>query len=73
MHLLKIKNLVSGYGSVQILYGANMKVDQQSIVALLGGNGTGKSTNFNKHYLFDLDNVESFALFCIESGGFEIC
>ena len=42
--MLKIKNLVSGYGSVQILYGANMKVDQQSIVALLGGNGTGKST-----------------------------
>jgi branched-chain amino acid transport system ATP-binding protein len=29
---------------VQILNGANMKVDNQSIVALLGGNGTGKST-----------------------------
>ena len=36
-------------------------------------NGTGKTTNFNKHYPFDVDNVESFALFCIESGGFEIC
>ena len=42
--MLKIKSLVSGYGSVQILNGANMKVDNQSIVALLGGNGTGKST-----------------------------
>ncbi len=42
--MLKIKDLVSGYGSVQILKGANMKVDNQSIVALLGGNGTGKST-----------------------------
>ena len=42
--MLKIKDLVSGYGSVQILNGANMKVDNQSIVALLGGNGTGKST-----------------------------
>jgi len=42
--MLKIKNLVSGYGSVQILNGANMKVENQSIVALLGGNGTGKST-----------------------------
>ena len=42
--MLKIKNLVSGYGSVQILNGANMKVDNQSIVALLGGNVTGKST-----------------------------
>ena len=42
--MLKINNLISGYGSVQILNGANMKVDNQSIVALLGGNGTGKST-----------------------------
>ena len=42
--MLKINQLVSGYGTVQILNGANMKVDNQSIVALLGGNGTGKST-----------------------------
>ena len=42
--MLKINGLISGYGSVQILNGANMKVDAQSIVALLGGNGTGKST-----------------------------
>ena len=42
--MLKINGLVSGYGTVQILNGANMKVDTQSIVALLGGNGTGKST-----------------------------
>ena len=40
--MLKINVLVSGYGTVQILNGANMKVDTQSIVALLGGNGTGK-------------------------------
>ncbi len=42
--LLKVNQLVSGYGTVQILNGANMKVEKQSIVALLGGNGTGKST-----------------------------
>ena len=42
--MLKIDGLVSGYGSVQILNCANMKVNAQSIVALLGGNGTGKST-----------------------------
>ena len=29
--------------------------------------------DFNKNYPFDVDNVERFALFCIESGGFEIC
>ena len=42
--MLKIDSLISGYGSVQILNGADMKVNKQSIVALLGGNGTGKST-----------------------------
>ena len=35
-------------------------------------NKTGKSTNFNKHYPFDIDNVKEFAEFCIQSGGFEI-
>ena len=29
--------------------------------------------DFSKNYPFDVDNVEAFALFCIESGGFEIC
>lgn len=42
--MLTINNLKSGYGSVQILDGVSIKVDKQSIVALLGGNGTGKST-----------------------------
>ena len=42
--MLKINSLISGYGSVQILNGANINVNAQSIVALLGGNGTGKST-----------------------------
>jgi len=35
-------------------------------------NKTGKSTNFNKHYPFDIDNVKEFAEFCIQSGGFKI-
>lgn len=42
--MLEIKDLVSGYGSVQILNGASLKVARGQIVALLGGNGTGKST-----------------------------
>ena len=36
-------------------------------------NKTGKSTNFNKHYPFDIDNVREFAEFCLQSGGVEIC
>ena len=36
-------------------------------------NKTGKQANFSKSYSFDVDNVEAFAKFCLESGGFEIC
>jgi branched-chain amino acid transport system ATP-binding protein len=44
MAMLEIKDLVGGYGNVQILNGASLHVNRGSIVALLGGNGTGKST-----------------------------
>ena len=36
-------------------------------------NQTGKTENFNKSYPFDSRNVEEFAHFCLQSGGFEIC
>jgi len=42
--MLIVKDVVGGYGSVQILNGASLKVERGAIVALLGGNGTGKST-----------------------------
>lgn len=42
--MLEIKDLVGGYGKVQILNGASLHVNRGQIVALLGGNGTGKST-----------------------------
>ena len=29
--------------------------------------------DFSRHYPFDVDNVKDFAMFCLESGGFEIC
>ena len=35
-------------------------------------NKTGKTTNFNKNYPFDIDNVKQFAEFCLQSGGFKI-
>ena len=34
---------------------------------------TGKRPSFNKSYPFDVDNIEGFAKFCLECGGFEIC
>jgi branched-chain amino acid transport system ATP-binding protein len=42
--MLHIEDLVGGYGSVRILNGASLKVERGQIAALLGGNGTGKST-----------------------------
>lgn len=42
--MLEIKDIVGGYGSVQILNGASLTVGRNRIAALLGGNGTGKST-----------------------------
>lgn len=42
--MLKIKDLQAGYGRLKILRGINLNVSQGKIVALLGGNGTGKST-----------------------------
>ncbi len=42
--MLAVKDLVGGYGSVQILNGASLTVADRQIAALLGGNGTGKST-----------------------------
>ena len=42
--MLEIKNVVTGYGKVQILNGINLSVSKGQIIALLGGNGTGKST-----------------------------
>ena len=42
--MLKINEVHSGYGRLKILRGINLNVQKGSIVALLGGNGTGKST-----------------------------
>ena len=42
--MLALKGVRAGYGAVQILNGINMEVHSGTIVALLGGNGTGKST-----------------------------
>ncbi len=42
--MLEIQGVEGGYGNVQILNGVSLKVDRGQMVALLGGNGTGKST-----------------------------
>ena len=42
--MLNLKTVETGYGKVRILRGIDLNVPAGSIVALLGGNGTGKST-----------------------------
>jgi len=42
--MLTVENLESGYGLVQVLWGASLDVKKGAITALLGSNGAGKST-----------------------------
>ena len=42
--MLEIKNLQTGYGKKQVLFGTSLEVKQGEIVAIIGPNGAGKST-----------------------------
>lgn len=42
--LLKVEDLVTGYGRSQVLYGMRLKIDPGQCVTLLGRNGMGKTT-----------------------------
>jgi branched-chain amino acid transport system ATP-binding protein len=42
--LLSVKNLMSGYGDIQILWGVDFHIDEGEAVCLVGANGAGKST-----------------------------
>ncbi len=45
--LLSVRDLTVSYGPVQVLFGVNLDVRRGEIVALLGTNGSGKSTILN--------------------------
>jgi branched-chain amino acid transport system ATP-binding protein len=42
--MLQIKNLVAGYGKVQVLHGISISVPKGKVVTLIGSNGAGKTT-----------------------------
>ncbi len=45
--LLKLDNLSAGYGEAVVLHGINLSLDEGQTLALLGRNGTGKTTLIN--------------------------
>ena len=44
MALLEVRNVTSGYSEVQILWDANLALEQGKLTALVGSNGAGKTT-----------------------------
>ena len=44
MAILEINDLASGYGDVQILWGASLELEEGKLTSLVGGNGAGKTT-----------------------------
>ncbi len=46
MALLELRDVQAGYGSIQILHGVSLSVNEGEIVAVIGPNGAGKSTTF---------------------------
>jgi branched-chain amino acid transport system ATP-binding protein len=44
MAILEIREVTSGYGEVQILWGATLALEENQLTSLVGGNGVGKTT-----------------------------
>jgi branched-chain amino acid transport system ATP-binding protein len=44
MALLEVRDITSGYGDVQILWGSSMVLEKGKLTCLVGGNGVGKTT-----------------------------
>ena len=42
--MLEARDLESGYGEMQVLWGVNIRIDKGSITTILGANGVGKTT-----------------------------
>ena len=42
--VLRVQDVVAGYGEVEILHGVSITVSEAEIVAVIGPNGAGKST-----------------------------
>jgi branched-chain amino acid transport system ATP-binding protein len=44
MSILEVREITSGYGEVQILWGTSLRLQEGKLTCLVGGNGSGKTT-----------------------------
>jgi len=44
MALLEVRDVASGYGEVQILWGPSLELEESRLTTLVGSNGAGKTT-----------------------------
>ena len=44
MSILEVRDITSGYGEVQILWGSSLSLQEGNLTCLVGGNGVGKTT-----------------------------
>jgi branched-chain amino acid transport system ATP-binding protein len=44
MAILEVRDLISGYGEVQVLWGTSIKLEKGKLTTLVGSNGVGKTT-----------------------------
>jgi len=42
--MLKVENIRSGYGSIEVLKGVSLEVAEGEIISIIGANGAGKTT-----------------------------
>lgn len=79
MAILEIKDLIIDYGIIRAVKGINMKVEEGTIVAILGANGAGKTTTIRSisgvvkvksgKILYDGENISNLDPFKITSKG----
>jgi len=44
MNILEVKDITSGYGGMDVLFGVSTEIEEEGLVAVIGPNGAGKST-----------------------------